>query len=86
MKAKELNKLSKVENANDGVKEGHGIQQELQLIHDKIKELEKKRVDFEDLFVRKSEAIDVKEVDLAKKLKEAKSLGVNVNLNSAGDS
>lgn len=54
-------------------------------MHDKIKELEKKRADFEDLFARKGEAIEVKEADLAKKIKEAKAMGVSVNF-TVGDS
>jgi hypothetical protein len=43
-------------------------------------ELERKRADFEDLYTRKGEAIEAKEIEYKKKMKEAKALGVNLNL------
>lgn len=43
-------------------------------------DLERKLVEFDDLFARKNEAIDTREIEYQKKVKEAKALGVSLNL------
>ena len=78
--AKELSRFM----SNDGVyvevKSGHGIQQDLQLLHDRTFDLQKRMSEYEDLFTRKNELISAKEQEYKKKAKEAQSMGLSLNL------
>lgn len=68
---------------HESVKEGHELQVEVQTMYDKIRELQRRKAEIDDLFSRKSELMATKEEEYSKRVKEANALGVTLNLNAA---